>query len=250
MGTNFPYDVAAAYLIVREAGGVVTAADGSPLDRLPVVGSGAGFHVSVVATADAERHARIIAELDDGMARLASWLALSAGCPSHSRRKDNRPRHPPREAPRRSGTNARDSVLCGVGARVRGGTRCIDVLLVLIALISIGSTAFAVAAPPASALPPCDRHRDVPDASGRKRVGIAWAHDRRCAGRNEDQLHRPARAGGPGPTASRHGDHADGHARRGRAPCRARASMSQCPGPGTRASPRTSWALTRSAPSR
>ena len=74
VGTNFPYDVAAAYLIVREAGGVVTAADGSPLDRLPVVGSGAGFHVSVVAAADTERHGRIIAELDDGMARLASWL--------------------------------------------------------------------------------------------------------------------------------------------------------------------------------
>jgi fructose-1,6-bisphosphatase/inositol monophosphatase family enzyme len=75
VGTNFPYDVAAAYLIVREAGGVVTAADGSPLDGLPTVGSGPGFHVSVVAAADAERHARIIAELDGGMARLASWLA-------------------------------------------------------------------------------------------------------------------------------------------------------------------------------
>src|SRR5262249_54406622 len=30
--TNFPYDVAAATLIVREAGGVVTRADGGPLD--------------------------------------------------------------------------------------------------------------------------------------------------------------------------------------------------------------------------
>ncbi|HEY3831128.1 MAG TPA: inositol monophosphatase family protein [Acidimicrobiia bacterium] len=75
VGTNFPYDVAAAYLIVREAGGVVTAADGSPLDSVAVVGSGTGFHVSVVAATDAERHARIIGELDDGMARLASWLA-------------------------------------------------------------------------------------------------------------------------------------------------------------------------------
>ncbi len=74
VATNFPYDVAAAYLIVHEAGGVVTAADGSPLDRLPVVGSGPGFHVSVVAAANAPLHARIIAEIDDGMSRLERWF--------------------------------------------------------------------------------------------------------------------------------------------------------------------------------
>ena len=70
-GTNYPYDVAAAYLIVQEAGGVVTAADGSPLDRLPVVGSGPGFHVSVVASGGARTHSALIAEIDAGMSRLA-----------------------------------------------------------------------------------------------------------------------------------------------------------------------------------
>ena len=37
--TNFPYDVAAAALIVQEAGGVVTHADGRPLADHPAVGS-------------------------------------------------------------------------------------------------------------------------------------------------------------------------------------------------------------------
>ena len=40
--TNFPYDVAAAALIVQEAGGVVTHADGRPLADHPAVGSGTG----------------------------------------------------------------------------------------------------------------------------------------------------------------------------------------------------------------
>ncbi len=75
IGTNWPYDVAAAYLAVREAGGVVTSADGSPLDDLPVVGSGPGFNVSVVAATDAATHAAIIAEIDAGMSRLERWLA-------------------------------------------------------------------------------------------------------------------------------------------------------------------------------
>ncbi len=38
--TNFPYDVAASSLIVTEAGGIVTAADGGPLASSPAVGSG------------------------------------------------------------------------------------------------------------------------------------------------------------------------------------------------------------------
>ena len=41
--TNFPYDVAAAALIVQEAGGVVTRADGRSLDDHPAVGSGDGL---------------------------------------------------------------------------------------------------------------------------------------------------------------------------------------------------------------
>ena len=70
--TNFPYDVAAAGLIVQEAGGVVTHADGQSLDSHPAVGSGDGFGLAVLA------------------ARLAGPARVAAG--------RGRPRHGP--APR------------------------------------------------------------------------------------------------------------------------------------------------------
>ena len=49
--TNFPYDVAAAGLIVAEAGGVVTRADGGSLAGHPAVGSGDGYGLAVLAAA-------------------------------------------------------------------------------------------------------------------------------------------------------------------------------------------------------
>ena len=68
--TNFPYDVAAAALIVTEAGGVVTHADGRALDDHPAVGSGPAEGLAVVAAASAALHATILAEVDRGMIRL------------------------------------------------------------------------------------------------------------------------------------------------------------------------------------
>jgi myo-inositol-1(or 4)-monophosphatase len=78
--TNFPYDVAAAALVVQEAGGVVTRADGSPLDDHPAVGSGDGYGIAVLAAATRPLHALLLDAVDAGLARLATWWAArSAG---------------------------------------------------------------------------------------------------------------------------------------------------------------------------
>jgi myo-inositol-1(or 4)-monophosphatase len=73
--TNFPYDVAAAALIVTEAGGVVTAADGGPLAPSPAVGSGEGYGVAVLASASAALHERLLDAVALGMDRLRAHLA-------------------------------------------------------------------------------------------------------------------------------------------------------------------------------
>lgn len=67
---NSPYDLAAATLCLQEAGAVVTDAAGRPLDDRPLLGSGADFQMSVIAAAGAELHARLVAAVDDGIARL------------------------------------------------------------------------------------------------------------------------------------------------------------------------------------
>jgi myo-inositol-1(or 4)-monophosphatase len=67
---NSPYDLAAAALIVEEAGGVVTDAYGRPLDQRPVLGSGADYQLSCVAAATRELHEVILRELDAGVQRL------------------------------------------------------------------------------------------------------------------------------------------------------------------------------------
>jgi myo-inositol-1(or 4)-monophosphatase len=72
--TNFPYDVAAAALIVEAAGGVVTRADGRPLDDHPAVGSGDGFGVAVLASSSRALHELLLAEVDAGMRRLAEQV--------------------------------------------------------------------------------------------------------------------------------------------------------------------------------
>jgi fructose-1,6-bisphosphatase/inositol monophosphatase family enzyme len=69
--TNFPYDVAAAALVVAEAGGVVTDASGAALDDVPAVGSGDAFRVSVVASGNRALHDRLLDAVDRGIARLA-----------------------------------------------------------------------------------------------------------------------------------------------------------------------------------
>jgi myo-inositol-1(or 4)-monophosphatase len=72
--TNFPYDVAASVLIVREAGGLVTHADGRPLDDHPAVGSSRAHGLAVLAAANPPLHETILAAVDRGMHRLEAWV--------------------------------------------------------------------------------------------------------------------------------------------------------------------------------
>jgi myo-inositol-1(or 4)-monophosphatase len=69
--TNFPYDVAAAALIVQEAGGVVTHADGRPLDDHPAIGSSRTHGLAVLGAASRELHGLLLDAVDRGIRRLA-----------------------------------------------------------------------------------------------------------------------------------------------------------------------------------
>jgi myo-inositol-1(or 4)-monophosphatase len=68
---NSPYDLAAAALILEQAGAVVTDARGAALAERPLLGSGAEFQISCVAAANAELHEAVVRELDLGIERLA-----------------------------------------------------------------------------------------------------------------------------------------------------------------------------------
>jgi myo-inositol-1(or 4)-monophosphatase len=68
---NSPYDLAAATLVLEEAGAVVTDAAGRSLGDRPLLGSGAEFQMSVVAAANPDLHARILAAVDAGMRRVS-----------------------------------------------------------------------------------------------------------------------------------------------------------------------------------
>ena len=79
MCTNFPYDVAAAALILEEAGGVITHADGRSLASHPAVGSGRAEGLAVLAAASAELHAALLEAVDRGMTHLGSWFSAARG---------------------------------------------------------------------------------------------------------------------------------------------------------------------------
>ena len=67
---NSPYDLAGAVLLAAEAGAVVSDARGEPLDERPLLGSGADYQMSIVASANGALHARILAEVAAGIDRL------------------------------------------------------------------------------------------------------------------------------------------------------------------------------------
>ena len=67
---NSPYDLAAPALCLTEAGGVLTDGWGRPLDDRPLLGSGHDFQMSSISAANAELHARLVREVDAGIARL------------------------------------------------------------------------------------------------------------------------------------------------------------------------------------
>ncbi len=72
---NSPYDLAAPWLCLREAGGVVSDGWGAPLDRHRLLGSGHDFQMSSISAANRSLHARLVSEIDAGVARLRTLRA-------------------------------------------------------------------------------------------------------------------------------------------------------------------------------
>jgi myo-inositol-1(or 4)-monophosphatase len=68
---NSPYDLAASVLILEEAGALVTDAYGRSLADRPLLGSDAEFQMSVVASANAGLHERVLASVHDGVRRIS-----------------------------------------------------------------------------------------------------------------------------------------------------------------------------------
>jgi myo-inositol-1(or 4)-monophosphatase len=72
---NSPYDLAAPWLCLTEAGGVVTDGWGQPLDRHRLLGSGHAFQMSSISAANAALHAQLVREIDAGVARLRTLVS-------------------------------------------------------------------------------------------------------------------------------------------------------------------------------
>lgn len=67
---NSPYDLAAPWLVLSEAGGVVSDGWGQPLDDRPLLGSGHEFQMSSISAASEELHRQLVDEIDAGITRL------------------------------------------------------------------------------------------------------------------------------------------------------------------------------------
>ena len=67
---NSPYDLAAPWLCLREAGGSVSDGWGRPLDDRPLLGSGHEFQMSSISAANQELHGRLVRAVDAGIERL------------------------------------------------------------------------------------------------------------------------------------------------------------------------------------
>ena len=69
---NSPYDLAAPWLCLTEAGGVVSDGWGEPLDHHRLLGSGHEFQMSSISASNARLHAQLVRAVDDGVVRLRS----------------------------------------------------------------------------------------------------------------------------------------------------------------------------------
>ena len=67
---NSPYDLAAAWLCLREAGGVVSDGWGEPLDHYRLLGSGHEFQISSISACNDVLHRALVAGVDNGITRL------------------------------------------------------------------------------------------------------------------------------------------------------------------------------------
>jgi myo-inositol-1(or 4)-monophosphatase len=79
---NSPYDLAAAALLLTEGGAIVTDAYGRPLDDRELLGSGVGFQMSIVCSANRPLHDAIIEKIDGGIERLRVGLRPEVREPS------------------------------------------------------------------------------------------------------------------------------------------------------------------------
>jgi myo-inositol-1(or 4)-monophosphatase len=75
---NSPYDLAAAALCLEEGGAIVTDASGRSLADRPLLGAGAEYQMSVLASANPRLHERVLEQVDGGMERLAFSFAHTA----------------------------------------------------------------------------------------------------------------------------------------------------------------------------
>ncbi len=67
---NSPYDLAAPWLCLVEAGGIVTDGWGVTLDRHRLLGSGHAFQMSSISSCDRVLHEHLVRAIDAGVARL------------------------------------------------------------------------------------------------------------------------------------------------------------------------------------
>jgi myo-inositol-1(or 4)-monophosphatase len=79
---NSPYDLAAAALLLEEAGAVVTDAYGEPLADRELLGSGADFQMSIVCSANRALHDAILEQIGMGIDRLRVGFRPEVSDPS------------------------------------------------------------------------------------------------------------------------------------------------------------------------
>ena len=72
---NSPYDLAAPWLCLREAGGIVTDGWGEPLDRHRLLGAGHDYQMSSISASNRRLHASLVRAVDEGIARLRAMRA-------------------------------------------------------------------------------------------------------------------------------------------------------------------------------
>lgn len=70
---NSPYDLAAPWLCLVEAGGVVSDGWGRPLDDRPLLGSGHEFQMSSISAANRKLHGQLVRAVDAGIDRLRTF---------------------------------------------------------------------------------------------------------------------------------------------------------------------------------
>jgi myo-inositol-1(or 4)-monophosphatase len=72
---NSPYDLAAPWLCLMEAGGVVSDGWGEPLDRHRLLGSGHEFQMSSISASNAHLHVQLVRAVDAGIERVRAQAA-------------------------------------------------------------------------------------------------------------------------------------------------------------------------------